>query len=187
MKIENIFSNFIATDFLDIDTQPLIDCAYEACNLEHNQSTFLIDKEKEPINSLVRLIDKKLSNLHTEFNFKKSCYQTVSEIWVNINNSTNIDAPHSHPNRVFSAVVYLKAPANCGDLIFMNPNPVVCQNIEPTVVDMYNSYNSVNWKVTPQENMVVFFPSWLFHYVKPNLSGEDRISLAMNSVIVSPH
>ena len=184
MHLENIFTNFLVTDKLKLDTKPLIDYAYKVCDPVHSQSTYLIDKDVEPIKSLISLMNDKFNYLHKNLGFSTGTHQETSEIWVNINNNTNIDAPHSHPNRILTAVVYLKTPENCGDLVFMNPNPVVAQNIEPTVVENFNPYNSINWKVTPQENMILIFPAWLYHYVKTNLSGQDRISLAMNSVIV---
>ena len=30
------------------------------------------------------------------------------------------------------------------------------------------------------ENMIYMFPSWIEHYVEPNRSDEDRISMAFN-------
>ena len=32
-----------------------------------------------------------------------------------------------------------------------------------------------------EENVLLLFPSWLKHYVNPNLSNEDRISLSFNT------
>ena len=37
--------------------------------------------------------------------------------------------------------------------------------------------------ITPQEGMIMFFPSHLSHYVKVNKSKEDRYSMAFNYIL----
>ena len=43
-----------------------------------------------------------------------------------------------------------------------------------------HALNSMSWKVTLEESMMVMFPSYLQHSVKENLSNEERISFALN-------
>jgi len=37
-----------------------------------------------------------------------------------------------------------------------------------------------NWKLNPKKNMLVFFPSYLYHKIEKNTSDEVRHSLAFN-------
>jgi len=46
----------------------------------------------------------------------------------------------------------------------------------------YNSYNSSNWYFKTVENMLLLFPSWLKHMVKPNMNKKQkRISISFNT------
>jgi uncharacterized protein (TIGR02466 family) len=92
----------------------------------------------------------------------------INSMWVNISSFTNFNAPHCHgldnyPYNLYSGVIYLKVPQNSGDIIFSNPlsRDLVLQ-------------------ISPIEGDILFFPSSLYHYVEPNLSQEDRISIAFN-------
>jgi uncharacterized protein (TIGR02466 family) len=38
----------------------------------------------------------------------------------------------------------------------------------------------MQWEISPKENNIVLFPSWLEHYVSDNESDEDRISISFN-------
>ena len=42
-------------------------------------------------------------------------------------------------------------------------------------------YNSQSYNfIVPQEDMILFFPSWLEHDVEENQSNEERISIGFN-------
>ena len=47
-------------------------------------------------------------------------------------------------------------------------------------VNSFNEYNSGVWKYSPKENLCLLFPSYLKHYVEPNLNKKDRISISFN-------
>ena len=49
-----------------------------------------------------------------------------------------------------------------------------------TLVDKFNGYNSSTWKIKPEENKCILFPSYLKHYVEPNLNKKERISISFN-------
>ena len=92
----------------------------------------------------------------------------INGMWVNISSPTHFNAPHSHgvdeyPYNLYSGVIYLKVPQNSGDIVFTNP---LNQNL---------AHN-----ITPSNGEIIFFPSSIQHYVEPNLSQEDRISIAFN-------
>ena len=49
-------------------------------------------------------------------------------------------------------------------------------------INSYNEYNSSTWKIEPEKNLCVLFPSYLNHYVEPNLNKKERISISFNYV-----
>jgi uncharacterized protein (TIGR02466 family) len=85
-----------------------------------------------------------------------------------------------------SGVFYVKCSENCGDLVFKNQNDDVLRyylrhsNLIGGVDYEFTQYTSEVWSVTPEENTLIMFPSWLGHYVEPNNSEQERISIAFN-------
>jgi len=99
--------------------------------------------------------------------------------WVNINKERNYNKRHTHLNTsiFLSGVYYLKTPKNCGNIQFYDPRGAMM----PEMTDHKYFYDSYDHSyITPQENLLVFFPSWLEHDVDINTSGEDRISISFN-------
>lgn len=100
--------------------------------------------------------------------------------WANVNRDNDYNHEHSHPGSFLSAVYYVKAPKGCGDFILCDPRG----NKPFTEFDRYfenfNEINSSRFTFTPEQGRLLIFPSWAKHYVKPNLSGKERISIAMN-------
>jgi uncharacterized protein (TIGR02466 family) len=89
---------------------------------------------------------------------------------------------HSHPNSVFSGVLYLKADPNAGEIEFMKAIGTLnlfSPAMLPKVID-YNVYNSSSWMVAPTDGMLIIFPSCLEHAVNPSRSDEDRFVVAFN-------
>jgi uncharacterized protein (TIGR02466 family) len=189
VNLETIFCSFLVSDFLEVPSNFENSC-YNLVKQENQRrndlitQTSFLDLEDKTFKSLLSFVEEKFNILHRELGLTQSVNQIISEYWININLNEKISFPHSHPNRIFSAVYYIKADKNCGDLVFMNPNKVVCQNISDDCIENYNFYNATHWKVTPQPGLLIIFPSWLEHYVMTNNSNNDRISVAFNSKMI---
>ena len=48
----------------------------------------------------------------------------VSEIWAIINKKGTFNSSHNHPGSYLSAAYYVKAPNNCGNIHFYDPNEI---------------------------------------------------------------
>ena len=77
---------------------------------------------------------------------------------------------HRHQNSWFSGVYYFQD--SYSGLEFKNP-------IERDI-DLKNGKLTSNWKLNPKKNMLVFFPSYLYHKIEKNTFDEVRHSLAFN-------
>ena len=53
----------------------------------------------------------------------------LGNVWANINPPGAYNAPHIHPNALFSGVYYIKALKNSGDLVCNDPSPGVQLNM----------------------------------------------------------
>jgi uncharacterized protein (TIGR02466 family) len=111
------------------------------------------------------------------FNFNKELILT--NLWFNINKGKDSNIAHMHAFCVLSGVFYVNADENCGDLVVLNPFNVT-SFIKKKYFNNSNPYNSTDFSIPPKNNLLVMFPSWLVHYVKPNLSNTDRISFAFD-------
>lgn len=117
-------------------------------------------------------------NLHASHAFnsymKRNVRLEISEMWGNINNKYCFNHTHSHSGAL-SGVLYLEVPENSGNIVFINSS----------LLSRGNVLSQKNYSVKPQKLLCLFFPSWLEHYVEPNLSEDKRISLSFNFNIVS--
>jgi len=114
--------------------------------------------------------------------FKIDRELNISNLWININEYKDCNLPHIHTNSILSGVFYVQVFKNSGDLSFKNP----CEDNMASVLDKnileYNPYNSSNWYFKPENNMLLLFPSWLRHMVKPNMDKKQkRISISFNA------
>ena len=72
---------------------------------------------------------------------------------------------------------YVSIPKNSGSIVFLNKD---LDTFYRESIKNYNEYNSSTWTIEPKENQCVLFPSYLQHYVEPNLNKKERISISFN-------
>jgi hypothetical protein len=127
---------------------------YQSPNDIHTHTEFI---------PLVNLLIKQINLTTTCFNNK------IHGMWLNISPKGSFNRPHTHRvenyNKSYSGVLYLKVPSNSGDIVFMDPLQL-------------NHYKKVNVK----QKDILLFNDIIPHYVEPNQSNEDRISIAFNYV-----
>lgn len=135
-------------------------------------------KFKDCVKPLVQSIDKTTDDLQNETGFKNLLIQNM---WVNYNYKINFNQPHTHAGSHISGVFWIKIPENSGDLIFQDPRIANQMNV-PSVMSETNLFNATTFWMKPKENRLLLFPSYLYHFVMPNLSDETRISISFNII-----
>lgn len=99
----------------------------------------------------------------------------LKNAWANINRKNNFNHPHFHPKSIFSAIYYVSADNNSGNLVIKRPD------IQEHYIDELDSeYTQKSFSIVPHTGLLILFPSYLSHYVEENLSDTTRISIAMN-------
>lgn len=85
---------------------------------------------------------------------------------------------HTHSNTMLSGVFYVKAPENCGNIVFHDPAWVA----KTMHVGIFGEFPCVDTKAffTPKPGTMILFPAWLPHYTMPNESDSDRIIISFN-------
>jgi len=101
----------------------------------------------------------------------------ITNFWINKNNKGSFNRTHVHPGCQLSAVYYVKAPKNCGDIVFSNPNVAsVMQGFDKLKEPEFQS----EYLFKPEDGLFILFPSYMPHEVLPNQSDEERISASFN-------
>ncbi len=106
----------------------------------------------------------------------------LCNFWVNVNPPGGYNKQHVHPEAHLSGVFWVKTPPNSGVLTFPNPFAYTQSNFilkfPKEFRDKHKIYTTVDY--SPQPGEIIVFPSDLYHGVDPNMSMEDRISIAFN-------
>ena len=98
------------------------------------------------------------------------------QMWACINKKHDQNLIHSHTNNYnLSGVYYLNVPRDSGDIVFRDPRPGANQAPYRLFKDDGDSEYFM-----PSEGMIILFPSYLEHFVLPNRSDGDRISMSFD-------
>lgn len=129
---------------------------------------WIIDCSKQACNALSR-------------DFLKTSQKLRIQAWANINGTGSMNCPHSHPGAQWSGVYYVKTPEaksspSSGMLEFLDPRggSITSQAIRGA------ECFSPKYSILPRSGLLVLFPSYLVHWVYPNDSTEERMSIAFN-------
>jgi len=108
----------------------------------------------------------------------------ISNYWVNIGEPGHYhldsNTPHVHPGYWLNIVYYPKADQHAGDLYFLAPFDGVINTVAYEHLESSTGFSDTRFSINPAPGTLVIFPSWLTHWVLPNYSDSDRISIAFN-------
>ena len=187
MQITPIFSQFVADEFLDVDNDKIEKYCYKLkeksdgrkISNEGGWQSNDLDLINSPLLDLINIIGDKVVELNVSLGYEYTQF-ILNNSWININGNKDFNVAHLHASTFYSAVYYVKGGENKGNVIFCNPVHYFEGFMEMNKIKSYGMYNSAEWYFPPVTGRLLIFPSWLTHYVKPNLTNEDRISIAFN-------
>ena len=114
--------------------------------------------------------------------------QGIKNMWININSYKDTNMAHRHAGCDLSGVYYVKAPSDCGNIVFEHPAYDLLQyhNILAGVrvwePEKWSAYNTIRAGKLAEENTLYLFPGWLKHSVNPSQNKtEERISVSFNT------
>ena len=148
----------------------------------------LIDMGQPPVvcEKFLRLVMPEIDKYIQKYNLKSSYSLSVGELWFNIRGKGHYNTPPQHVHSDFSAVYYVKATDDAGDLEIETPD--LRQEMKRFYWSNrdnfeYNAHNSLKYVVTPKPGRLVVVPSHMRHMVERNETDEDRISLAFDMLL----
>lgn len=184
-ELKDLFKIGVYTTTVDLDHKSLVDF----CNdIEKKQESIYVsnsgfqasiyDTKNSHILDLKNQIIKHCHYYAEHIGYEKNNLE-VKNIWVNINYYKDFNLPHTHSTNLISGVFYVQVPENSGNIVFKNPAEKL--ELNDHQIDHFIEYNSSKWAMRPIDLGLILFPSWLVHYVEPNLNKENkRISIAFN-------
>ena len=130
----------------------------------------------------IKNISPSIEKVITDMNWEKEKQSVkISNMWAIINTGGSTNSRHQHGNSTISGAYYVRAPSNCGDIVFYDPRPAPVFYY-PTAISS-NLLNAQINSITPKEGALILFPSYVDHSVNENLSSDERIVISFNVII----
>ena len=105
--------------------------------------------------------------------------------WMNTNPPGGFNAPHTHPGAHWSGVYYVAQPdvetGSSGKIEFLNPRTDL-PNWRLLQAPAFNAKKAIR----PMPGELILFPSYLVHWVYPNETLQERVSIAFNATFKKP-
>ena len=103
----------------------------------------------------------------------------IDNMWVTIYPRGAYVTEHIHSPYVLSGVFYVKAPEDCGAIVFKDPAWVAKVQQGQNGLGTF-PIDGTRQPIEPTTGDLLLFPGWLPHYTKPNESEDDRIIVSFN-------
>ena len=170
----------------DIDNRTMEECAYKLRTIDNGvvisnqggwQSVGFNYSDGEDYHPILNKIVELLSEIELIHPIEEVLDITS---WININTKYSYNELHNHIGVCFSGVYYIKVPdGDCGTIGFKDPRPLVAGDFFFSQRYEGGGYYSY----PPKEGMLLLFPSFVDHMVRPNNTDKDRISIAFNIMV----
>ena len=134
--------------------------------------------DRDPQNFIAFILPA-IENVMNDMNWDKEKQTAkISNMWAIINTGGSANLRHQHGNSTISGAYYVRAPQDCGDIVFYDPRPAPIYSY-PNVKSV-NFLNAQVNGISPVEGALILFPSFLDHSVNENKSNEERIVISFN-------
>ena len=142
-------------------------------------------QRKEPAQAalaqmLLRMIAKSTHSFAPEADFNN--IELHADGWINVNPKGGYNAPHDHSGAFWSGCYYVQVPddtdSDGGSIEFLSPHKPLPSN---GIIKSPITGDKLRFRPTP--GMALIFPASLVHWVHPNDSEEERVTIAFNGSV----
>lgn len=148
--------------------------------IESNQGGLQTNKYDAKVNEKLSIkILEECAKYIDSLQKKKQFKITLNGFWINVNMKNHFNIEHMHYNyqNKFSGIWYVQCGKGSGNLVFKGRDDFV----PVSQLDQYFDDDFTNeYEIEPEPNDFILFPSYLKHWVKPNLTETPRISVAFD-------
>lgn len=149
-----------------------------------NQKLLHEEKYKQILESIQNEINYYVYNI---LNVSKDITFNISNSWlVKHTDCEHFSQPHVHVGAVLSGCLYIKTDKKSGNIKFIDFQSHYISKALPYpfsfTYEKYNIYNSSDWEIEVEDDLLLIFPSDLYHYTERNLSTEPRYCICFDVV-----
>ncbi len=142
------------------------------------------DLKNDVPKQFINMISPNINDVLNDMDWDLSTQITrITNMWAIINRNGAANSRHHHGNSAISAAYYVRAPENCGNIVFYDPRPAPIY-FHPNAKNS-NSLNCQVNNIKPLEGLLVLFPSYLDHSVDANETNDERIVISFNISLIS--
>ncbi len=166
-KLDSVFDDTIDNNNAFMRQGTL--CSYHSASNLHTEY-------KNETQEVVAFVEQCAREYWQDCDYHKDLEPFVFQLWANKTPKGGYIDSHLHGNMPFTAVLYVDASPEQGNLIIENPMEMVLmtQPISPDIKYPLGEEVSVN------SGDLVMFPGYLRHSVKPNNTDNPRLILGFN-------
>lgn len=150
------------------------------CNTYSSMSSGYEMLKDEYFTSLVTTIANRVGEFSQSYGMG-NCDVHVTDSWINVAEHGAYQEYHIHTDNHFSAVYYVAAPEDCGNICFRSHEANFDMCPLKTKIHNENTFKTTSYKAV--ESNLIIFRSNLLHMVETNNSTENRISISMNFIV----
>ena len=143
--------------------------------------------QKDPkFKRLTNRTHKLLSGISENLGYDTNTRLEITTMWSIVNPPGSSNRAHIHPGALWSGVYYVQAPEGAGQIDFTDPRTVQIMNSPSFIPNKRRKTECwTKVKIKPVPGKLLFFPSWLYHSVEPNMADGDgpeseRIIISFN-------
>lgn len=139
-------------------------------------------ERKEPAQAalaqqLLRMIAQSTRQVAPEADFTN--LELVADGWINVNPTGGYNSPHDHVGAFWSGCYYAQVPDDVegqgGAIEFLSPHKPL-----PGKALIKGPITADKVSIRPKAGTVLIFPASMVHWVHPNDSAQDRVTIAFN-------
>ena len=150
------------------------------CNTYSSMSSGYEMLKDEYSTSLVTTIANRVGEFSQSYGMG-NCDVHVTDSWINVAEHGAYQEYHIHTDNHFSAVYYVAAPEDCGNICFRSHEANFDMFPLKPKEHNNNTFKTTSYKAV--ESNLIIFRSNLLHMVETNNSTENRISISMNFIV----
>ena len=124
---------------------------------------------------LVEFIETQAKIYWDELGYYPDLYPKIYQSWSNISTEHGDISIHNHCRSPLSAVLYLDASPEQGNIVFENPMDLIIGG-QPIKMP----YKNFTHEVEVVTGDLILFPGYLKHFTKPNLTNRPRVTFVAN-------
>jgi|TARA_R100000030_G_scaffold7145_1_gene4939 uncharacterized protein (TIGR02466 family) len=175
-----VFSSTLENSF-DLDYEklknryPINNCSRDPNDSSRSESLYVLNDFSKLKREICTTFDTFKNDV---LGYHKTKFEMTTS-WITKTSKNQRSKLHCHKNSFYSGVLYLDDIIS-GKSGSLNLCDFQSNSFLPNEPTEFTIYNSTSWEINPSKNLLIFFPSEVFHEITLHESDTPRYSIAFN-------